>query len=331
MLSEEQISATLGSEQLVNSLIAGAIGAVLIVLYLLWQYHGLGVLAVTSIIMVTGTSYLLISLLSWTMGYRLSLAGVVGLIISIGISADSFIVYFERMRDEIREGRTLKGAVEYGWSRARQTILVSDAVNVIAAVVLYFLAVGGVRGFAFTLGLTTVIDVIVVMLFTYPMMQLLVRTNFFGNGHRWSGMSAASLEADPVYAGRGRVRDSGVSKKEARAARKAKVASKGSTEDETVVSVLDRPEKSVNKRAGKSSTKASRKTATEASRQSAAQGTASASDVTTDSAGSPDAAVSNGASDAGSATAAGDSGSGKPMTLAQRRAAERRAAKREDN
>lgn len=333
VLSEEQISATLGSEQLVNSLIAGAIGAVLIVFYLLWQYHGLGVLAVTSIIMVTGTSYLLISLLSWTMGYRLSLAGVVGLIISIGISADSFIVYFERMRDEIREGRTLKGAVEYGWSRARQTILVSDAVNFIAAVVLYFLAVGGVRGFAFTLGLTTVIDVIVVMLFTYPMMQLLVRTNFFGNGHRWSGMSAASLGADPVYAGRGRVRDSGVSKKEARAARKAKVASKGSTEDETVVSVLDRPEKSVNKRGGKSSTKASRKAATEASRQSASQGATSASDVTTDSAGSPDeaAAVSNGASDAGSATAAGDSGSGKPMTLAQRRAAERRAAKREEN
>ncbi|AZN29200.1 protein translocase subunit SecD [Flaviflexus salsibiostraticola] len=223
--SEEQISATLGSEQLVNSLIAGAIGAGLIVLYLLWQYQGLGLLAVTSITMVMGLSYLTISLLSWTMGYRLSLAGVVGLIISIGISADSFIVYFERVRDEIREGRTLRDAVDYGWNRARQTILVSDAVNLVAAIVLYFLAVGGVRGFAFTLGLTTVIDVVVVILFTYPVMKLLVRTKFFGEGHRLSGMSAASLGADPVYAGRGRVRDRGVSKSEAKAnAKKARRA-----------------------------------------------------------------------------------------------------------
>ena len=225
--SEEQISATLGSEQLVNSLIAGAIGAGLIVLYLLWQYHGLGLLAVASIVMTMGLSFFTISLLSWLIGYRLSLPGVVGLIISIGIAADSFIVYFERMRDEIREGRTLKGAVEYGWDRARQTILVSDAVNFVAALVLYFLAVGGVRGFAFTLGLTTLIDVLVVMLFTYPVMQLLIRTKFFGEGHRWSGMSAASLGADPVYAGRGRVRDSGIPKSQAKKNAKKNAAKSG--------------------------------------------------------------------------------------------------------
>lgn len=238
--SEEQISATLGSEQLVNSLIAGAIGAGLIILYLLWQYHGLGLLAITSITMVMGLSYLTISLLSWTIGYRLSLPGVVGLIISIGISADSFIVYFERMRDEIREGRTLQGAVEYGWRRARQTILVSDAVNLVAAIVLYFLAVGGVRGFAFTLGLTTVIDIIVVMLFTYPVMKLLVRTTFFGQGHRWSGMSAESLGADPVYAGRGRVRDRGTTKRQAKAAARAQSAKPS----KTTASVRDEPAES---------------------------------------------------------------------------------------
>lgn len=205
--SEEQISATLGSEQLRNSLIAGAIGMVLVVLYLLWQYHGLGVIAVASIFLTTGLSYLLICLLSWTMGYRLSLAGVVGLIISIGISADSFIVYFERIRDEIRDGRRLKDAVEHGWARARQTIVISDIVNLVAAVVLYLLAVGGVRGFAFTLGLTTVIDLLIVFFFTYPVMRLLVRTSFFGGGHRWSGMSEESLGVTPTYRGRGRTSD----------------------------------------------------------------------------------------------------------------------------
>ncbi|MDO5723198.1 MAG: protein translocase subunit SecD [Flaviflexus sp.] len=201
--SEEQISATLGSEQLQNSLLAGLVGLGLIVLYLLWQYHGLGVMAILSIILTTGVSYLVVSLLSWLIGYRLSLAGVIGLIISIGISADSFIVFFERIRDEIREGRTLRGAVEFGWSRAKRTILVSDAVNFVAALVLYFLAVGGVRGFAFTLGLTTVIDLMVVMMFTYPVMTFLVRTKFFGSGSRWSGMSAESLGRTPVYRGRG--------------------------------------------------------------------------------------------------------------------------------
>src|SRR5699024_7806445 len=103
-------------------------------------------------------------------------------------TADSFIVYFERIRDEIRDGRSLSQAVEHGWSRARRTILASDAVNLIAAVVLYLLAIGGVRGFAFTLGLTTIIDLVVVLLFTHPMMQFLVRLKFFADGHPLSGL-----------------------------------------------------------------------------------------------------------------------------------------------
>ncbi len=202
--SEEQISATLGSESLTSGLIAGLIGMLLVVLYLLWQYHGLGIVASGSVLLATGVSYLLICFLSWTMGYRLSMAGVVGMIISIGVTADSFIVFFERIRDEIREGRTLKAAVAHGWERAKRTIIVADAVNLVCAVVLYFLAVGSVRGFAFTLGLTTVIDLIIVMMFTYPLMLLLTRTTFFGEGKRFSGMDAAALGRDPSYRGAGR-------------------------------------------------------------------------------------------------------------------------------
>ena len=129
------------------------------------------------------------------MGYRLSLAGVAGLIMAIGVTTDSFIVYFERVRDEVRDGRPLQAAVEEGWDRAKRTILVSDAVNLVAAVVLYLLAVGGVQGFAFTLGVTTVIDIAVIFLFTHPMMELLIRTRFFGEGHKLSGLDVARGES----------------------------------------------------------------------------------------------------------------------------------------
>ncbi|GAA1630581.1 protein translocase subunit SecD [Georgenia ruanii] len=203
--SEDQISATLGSEQLARGVLAGIIGVILVVLYMIWQYHGLGVVSIASLVAAGILNYGVIALLSWTIGYRLSLPGVVGLIVAVGITADSFIVYFERIRDEVREGRVLSAAVERGWDRARRTILASDAVNFLAAVVLYFLAVGGVQGFAFTLGLTTLIDLVVVMLFTHPVMQLLVRTKFFGEGHRFSGLEPKSLGATSMtYRGRGR-------------------------------------------------------------------------------------------------------------------------------
>src|SRR5690606_39298718 len=130
---------------------AGVIGLVLVALYMLWQYRGLAFIAVGSLLAAAGTTYGAILLLSWLQGYRLSLAGVAGLIVAVGITADSFILYFERIRDEIREGRTLEGAIEHGWNRAKRTIVISDVVTLLAAVVLYFLAVGGVRGFAFTL------------------------------------------------------------------------------------------------------------------------------------------------------------------------------------
>jgi preprotein translocase subunit SecD len=207
VLSEQQISATLGSEQLQRGLLAGLIGLVLVGLYSLAQYRALGMVTIVSLAVAGSLALITISVLSWVQGYRLSLPGVAGLIVAIGITADSFIVYFERIRDELRDGRTLVAAVDQGWMRARRTILASDAVSFLAAVVLYFLAVGGVRGFAFTLGLTTVIDLIIVFLFTHSVMRLIARRRFFAEGHPLSGLDPGLLGARSRsrYVGRGRV------------------------------------------------------------------------------------------------------------------------------
>ena len=203
--SQQTISATLGSAQLFSGLIAGLIGLLLVVGYSLFQYRALGLVTVASLICSALLTYLVVDFLSWRQGYRLSLAGVAGLIVSIGVTADSFIVYFERIRDELREGRSLEGAVEAGWRRAIRTILASDGVNLLAAVVLFVLAVGDVKGFALTLGLTTILDVVTVALFTHPMLQLLARVPFFAEGHRASGLDPRALGA--VYRGRGRFRE----------------------------------------------------------------------------------------------------------------------------
>ncbi|MBW4095978.1 MAG: protein translocase subunit SecD, partial [Acidobacteria bacterium] len=204
--SEEQISATLGGQQLQMGLLAGGIGLLLVVIYSLFQYRALGFVTILSLVVAGGLTYLSIAILGWTANYRLSLAGVAGLIVAIGQTADSFIVYFERIRDELREGRGLIAAVENGWRRAKRTVLASKAVNLLAAVVLYFVAVGNVRGFAFTLGLTAVADLIVVFMFTHPTLQLLARTKFFGDGHKFSGLDPERLGAVPLYRGAGRLR-----------------------------------------------------------------------------------------------------------------------------
>ena len=169
-------------------------------IYSLIQYRALGSITVASLLIAALITYLIITILSWRQGYRLSLAGVAGLIVAIGITADSFIVYFERIRDELRDGKGLESAVEAGWKRAFRTILASDTVNFLAAGILFILAVGNVKGFALTLGLTTIVDVIVVSLFTHPMLQLIARTRFFGEGHRFSGLDPVALGA--VYRGR---------------------------------------------------------------------------------------------------------------------------------
>ncbi len=202
--SSDAISATLGSTQLMSGLIAGAIGLILVILYSLVQYRLLGLVTIASLVVAAALTYLLVTLMSWRIDFRLSLAGVAGLIVAIGITADSFIVYFERIRDELREGKALTTSVQSGWKRAIRTITASDAVNFLAAAVLYVLAVGNVRGFAFTLGLTTIVDIVVVALFTHPLMTLLAELPFFRDGHKLSGLDPRALGA--VYRGRAQFR-----------------------------------------------------------------------------------------------------------------------------
>ncbi len=189
------VTAQLGRNQLDAGLIAGAIGLLLVVIYSFLYYRGLGIVSVSSLAIAALIGYLAIVLLSKYQHYTLSLAGIAGLIVAIGITADSFVVFFERLRDEVREGRSLRGAVESGWKRARRTILVSDTVSFLAALLLYLFSVGDVKGFAYTLGLTTIIDVVVVFLFTKPAVTLLARTRFFGQGNKWSGLDPARLGA----------------------------------------------------------------------------------------------------------------------------------------
>jgi preprotein translocase subunit SecD len=196
------VSPTLGTDQLDAGLLAGAIGLILVVVYCLLYYRGLAVVAVSSLViaatLVTGS---IITLSKYYKGFSLDLAGIAGLIVAIGITADSFVVFFERLRDEVREGRTLRTAVERGWKRARRTILVSDTVSFLASALLWLFSIGDVKGFAFTLGLTTLIDVVVVFLFTKPTVTLLARTKFFGQGHRLSGLDPARLGARAPWRG----------------------------------------------------------------------------------------------------------------------------------
>ena len=194
----QQVSPTLGADQLSAGLLAGGLGLGLVLLYSLLYYRGLGLVTVGSLAIAASLVYLLFLLLGEWIGFTLTLAGIAGAIVAIGVTADSFIIYFERIRDEIREGRSLRTAVETGWSRARRTILVADFVSIIAAVLLYFFAVGGVRGFAFTLGLTTLVDLIVVFAFTKPIVTILAKMNFFASGHPLSGLSAKSTGTLPV-------------------------------------------------------------------------------------------------------------------------------------
>ncbi len=189
------VSAQVGHNQLVAGLIAAAIGLLLVVMYSFLYYRGLGIVSVSSLAIAALIAYLAIVLLSRYQGFTLELSGIAGLIVAIGITADSFVVFFERLRDEVREGKQLRPAVESGWKRARRTILVSDTVSFLAALLLYYFAIGEVKGFAYTLGLTTLIDIVVVFLFTKPMVTLLARTKFFGDGHPMSGLDPARLGA----------------------------------------------------------------------------------------------------------------------------------------
>ena len=171
--SEAQtVSATLGLTSLKAGLVAGAIGLVLVLLYSLAYYRVLGLLTALSLVASGAMVFAILVLLGRDINYTLDLAGIAGLIIGIGTTADSFVVFFERIKDEIREGRSFRSAVPRGWVRARKTIVSGNAVTFLAAAVLYFLAIGQVKGFAFTLGLTTILDLVVVFLVTWPLLYL---------------------------------------------------------------------------------------------------------------------------------------------------------------
>jgi preprotein translocase subunit SecD len=194
-LNENTVSAQLGHSSLVGGLTAGIIGLSLVATYLFAYYRGLGLVAVSSLLLAGLLAYLSVVLLSKYQNFTMSLSAIAGLVVAIGITADSFIVYFERLRDAVRDGKSVRPAAESGWTRARRTILLSDTVSFIAAALLYHFAVSDVQGFAYTLGLTTLIDVVVVFLFTKPMVTLLAGTRFYGGGHRWSGLDPARLGA----------------------------------------------------------------------------------------------------------------------------------------
>ena len=189
----QQVSPTLGADQLRAGVLAAGLGMLLVVIFTLLYYRALGFVTVASLAVAAIMLYALILLMGQWIGFTLTLAGIAGAITAIGVTADSFIVYFERVKDEMREGRSLRTAAETGWVRARRTILIADFVSLIAAVLLYVFSVGGVRGFAFTLGLTTLIDLIIIFLFTKPALVLVSRSKFFNSGHPLSGFSPKSL------------------------------------------------------------------------------------------------------------------------------------------
>jgi preprotein translocase subunit SecD len=203
--SVETVGPSLAGDQLKAGLTAGFIGLLLVMIYCLIYYRGLGIVVVGSLLVAGAATYAMVLLLSKTANFTLTLPGIAGLIVAVGITADSFIVYFERIRDEMRDGKSMRVAVEAGWIRARATCLAADAVSLLAAIVLYIFAAGVVRGFAFALGLSTLIDLVVFFWFTKPLVSVLARTHFYNSGGKWSGLSAETLGVDKIAPDRPRV------------------------------------------------------------------------------------------------------------------------------
>ncbi len=203
--SVETVGPSLAGDQLSAGITAGIFGLILVMIYCLFYYRGLGIVVVGSLLVAGASTYAMVLLLSKTANFTLTLPGIAGLIVAVGITADSFIVYFERIRDEMRDGKSMRVAVEAGWIRARATCLAADAVSLLAAIVLYIFAAGVVRGFAFALGLSTLIDLVVFFWFTKPLVSVLAKTTFYNSGGKWSGLSAATLGVDKITADRPRV------------------------------------------------------------------------------------------------------------------------------
>lgn len=197
-INVQTVGASLAGNQLSAGIWAGALGLLLVMIYCVVYYRGLGFVVIGSLFVAAALTYALVLLLSESAGFALTLPGIAGLIVAVGITADSFVVFFERIRDEMRDGKSMRIAVESGWVRARNTCLAADAVSLLAAVVLFIFAAGVVKGFAFALGLSTLIDLIVFFWFTKPMVSWLGQYRFFNRGHRFSGLSPETLGVDAI-------------------------------------------------------------------------------------------------------------------------------------
>ncbi len=182
------VSPTLGTDQLKAGMLAGGIGLVLVVVYSLIYYRALGLVTIASLVVSGGLTYAMLVILGKQIGFTLTLAGIAGFIVAVGITADSFVVFFERIKDEVHEGRTARVAIPRAWLRARRTILSADTVSFLAAATLYYFAAGDVKGFAFTLGMSTILDLVVVFLFTHPLVSLFSRSAAFGSA-KFTGLS----------------------------------------------------------------------------------------------------------------------------------------------
>jgi preprotein translocase subunit SecD len=195
-VTTEDIGPSLAGDQLSAGLLAGGIGLGLVMLYCLLYYRGLGLVVVGSLFVAASITYGMVLLLSESAGFVLTLPGIAGFIIAVGITADSFVIYFERIRDEMREGKSMRVAVETGWARARVTRFAANTVNLLAALILYLFATGAVKGFGFALGLSTLIDLAVLFWFTKPLVSWLAQFKAFNSGHKLSGLSPETLGID---------------------------------------------------------------------------------------------------------------------------------------
>jgi len=200
-INTRNVGPSLAGDQLSAGLWAGAIGLLLVMIFCLLYYRGLGMVVVGSLIVAGAATYGMVLLLSKTAGVTLDLPGIAGLIVAVGITADSFIVYFERIRDEMREGKSMRVAVDLGWARARSTCLAADTVSFLAALTLYVFASNEVKGFAFMLGMSTIIDLLIFFFFTHPLVKLLSGRRFFNRGHKLSGLDAGQLGVNKIALG----------------------------------------------------------------------------------------------------------------------------------
>jgi preprotein translocase subunit SecD len=223
-LTSENVSPSLGSDQLSAGIAAGIIGLVLVALYMLIYYRLLGGVVILGLMVSAALTYSLIAYLGQAVGLTLTLAGVTGLIVSVGITVDSYVVYFERLKDEVRTGRTVRSSVDRGFSRSFRTIVAADLVSLIGAGALYFLAIGSVRGFAFFLGISTILDLAVSYFFMHPLVSIMARRP---NLVRMKGFGiAAGLDVD-VATAMGTTASAGTGNSAERAAARSREPVKG--------------------------------------------------------------------------------------------------------